>query len=211
MFLICLISLLSTSTFNSHISAIRFYQDRQRDDFIIHSKLRRKGAQKFWVSVRGGYSLAIKRNLGTAGSEALVLALEARVQRRSVVKLEHTLAIALMLQSRAWYAYQYAFQQQCLTLSSEEAGGLQLSYVIHTVRGDATNSAVGQHASKAHTCEVNSFFKHAFVPEDFEARAGELVRPEPYECCRRAFADLQRVPEHCGAMESRALFLKQVF
>ena len=70
-------------------------------------------------------------------------------------------------------------------------------------RGDGTNTAAG--SDKAHTVEVRSLFQHLPVDE----RGFEETPEMPDASVHVRWADLMKIPEHCGGAEMRAMYLKQ--
>ena len=75
---------------------------QDRASYVIRNPKRKRTSTEHRVSPHGGYSLAMKRNLGHGGSEALTSSLEASVQRYSVDRWEVQLAIAGLVLSRDW-------------------------------------------------------------------------------------------------------------
>ena len=76
-----------------------------------------------------------------------------------------------------------------------------MTWELHVVRGDATNSAA-IHGAKAHVTEVHSLFHHIELDGIDDAPPDELLQ--------RTYTDLQKVPESNSALEQRVLFLKQM-
>jgi hypothetical protein len=76
----------------------------------------------------------------------------------------------------------------------------ELTWEIHGIRGDATNSSV-VHSSKAHVCEVVSLFEHT-----------KSLDPDalPVKDLHRIYPDLVQVGESCDGKLQRAIFLKQL-
>eukprot|EP00959_Pyramimonas_sp_CCMP1952_P233215 4873715-Pyramimonas_sp.AAC.1 len=71
---------------------VKVYQDT----YMLHvkSKRRKVGAAKHILSVRGGFILAVKRNLGHAGADAVLQHLEVPTSRYTVVRWELLCAAA---------------------------------------------------------------------------------------------------------------------
>ena len=168
------------------------------------------------MSLRGGYLVALKRNIGHGSSETVLNHLNSDFHATTVNRWERLLAISLIVQQRAWYQSHYSHLDHC---AGELVGGKKcFSHVIHSIRGDATNSNVAHHACKAHVTEVVSAFYHVchdiIQPQrgneggDDDDDDDDLV--EVIQDNKRVFyADLQKVPRSCGSIEQRALLLKQ--
>jgi hypothetical protein len=178
--------------------------------------------------------LGMKRNHGNGSAAMLLLAVEVSYQRDTVYRWEKRLANALLSMSRSWYAEHYGYLRRLRqffherregALSSEKAMGdrYNLSYEIHTVRGDATNAAVA-HDHKAHVCQLSSVFVHVHAPVDDllgdgDAAAG-AVAPEGSQddvpslpqvsSYKTIYPDVAKVPHSCGALEQRSMYLKQL-
>ena len=179
----------------------------------------------------------MKRNHGNGSAAMLLLAVEVPFQRNTVHRWEKTLADALLSMSRCWYAEHYDYLRKLRqffherherAVSSGEAmdDRFALSYEIHTVRGDATNAAVA-HDHKAHVCQLSSVFVYGLVDDllgddDPPAGAAEpgAVAPQgqqddiPYlpqvSSYKTIYPDVAKVPHSCGALEQRAMYLKQL-
>lgn len=100
-----------------------------------------------------------------------------------------------------------------------------VSYVLHAMKGDATNSVPGSQGTKAHTCKIWSKFRCPDVQAtnedvngvvELEPGAGSEVQeaagvPQPPDSVSRAtWTHLARVPSSCTALKQRCIMLKQV-
>ncbi len=138
---------------------------------------------------------------------------------------------------RCWYRYCSAFlSQELKRLKSSVGPGTatrSFSWVIHTIRGDATNSAVGSHHCKAHCCEISSLYKFPCT-SDLQApdvrphlvtKTEPVLKVEPcvhssdellplldppHACHNSVYADLQKVPSSCTGPVQRNMFIKQI-
>ncbi len=107
--------------------------------------------------------------LSGAGTVTEALAIEpesscvwskAGVSRKPVYRWELLLTACIMMWCRRWYSYCAAYLvQQLRILKASPPQGRSFSWTVHSVRGDATNSAVGLHNCKAHACEVSSLHR----------------------------------------------------
>lgn len=107
---------------------------RQESTVVILSKRRRPDAVQHRLSVRGGYSIALRRNVRHCGSEALSMTLEAGVGRKSMNKWEIVLAASVTLQSRHWYHSWYEYLERSLTQRlSASARAARLSAAVLSI------------------------------------------------------------------------------
>eukprot|EP00959_Pyramimonas_sp_CCMP1952_P007292 152935-Pyramimonas_sp.AAC.2 len=82
-------------------------------------------------------------------------------------------------------------------------------WTIHHIRGDASNSAIAL-SYKAHNCEVSSRFHYPVELIQNACSSGEVMHiPQVPSSCSALYSDVQRVPLSCGAIEQRAMYLKQ--
>ena len=199
---------------------------------------KRKKRVRWCLSVRGGYRLAIKRNLGHCNTATLMKIVETNVSKWALNNWERLLAANIVVQSRQWYEDQYVMleEQRAVALSLGTAASLTtssfditmphkklFSYEIHSIRGDATNTAYT--GCKGHVCEVVSKFCQLAFPEAHEVEEGPDAGGAGFDgggdavidnCCfaqtesHRIYTDLAKVPKKCGGLESRAIFLNQV-
>ena len=130
-----------------------FRQAQDSVSFLKNYRSRRNNSVYFNLSRRGGCRLAIKRNQGHVGSEALAQRLEVRMSRQTVNGWERILAATVLEMSSDFYNCHYD------SLSRLKCGGpLLLTYKVNGVRCDATNSIMLRH--KAHVCEMSTVFSH---------------------------------------------------
>eukprot|EP00959_Pyramimonas_sp_CCMP1952_P453591 9468466-Pyramimonas_sp.AAC.2 len=182
---------------------LRSYQDMT---LIIKSRRRRVGSKKHVLSVRGGFTLAVKRNVGHAGAHAVLQHLEVPTSRWTLIRWELLSAAAVLGLSRAWHKTNYDYVAHMHRMRRVLPHEVRtFSYSVHSVRGDATNAKVGD--SKAHVCEVSTLFEHLPLPPHLH-HDDHPIRPVKAINC--VYSDALRVPEHNGAAEQRALYLKQV-
>ena len=164
------------------------------------------------VSVQGGYTLALRRNLGHAGASLILGALDLNWTRFLINNWERTLAANLMVQSRVWHKRHYdylealAFHMQGKSID-DNGCAQHFSAVIVSVSGDATNSSAVQ-SSKAHSVECKTTFLHTEI-EGFDVDDDCPPRPDT-NTQGKLYAFLQRVPQHCGSYEARAMYRKQM-
>ena len=156
--------------------------------FLVLYKKRHTSSAHFKMSRRGGYRLAIKRNQGHVGSEALVQQQECATGRQTVSRWQRILTAAILLVSHRYYSEHYAH----LTSLDEPDKPNFLTYEMHSLRADATNHMMLK--SKAHVCEITSIFSHS---------------PYGETGLHRTYSDLQRVPKKCDGVATRAMLLKQ--
>ena len=175
-------------------------------------KRQRQSSTRATISIRGGYKLAAMQSKGYAsqGTTIDVLLQSIVVSRQSLAQWERLLASNLYVQGHLWYQDHYNFLGHCH--NAVWAGNIQsqswLSFEIHAVRADATNSCPVL-SSKAHTCEIRSYFKHLDVfLNGCEDSEDAPVPPEVMERC--ALADLQKVPAGCSGQDVRKMLLHQV-
>ena len=188
-------------------------EEGHRLDIVVKTKRKRRAdATRHMVSMLGGYQLALKRNLGHASASSLVMHLDAGVGVKPVYRWERILGANIMAQARSFYSQHHAYLKsviEALSNPQAEAGEdtqMLLSYEVHSIRADATNSAA-VHSAKAHVLELMSFYRHAAY--HLRDAAGNIDAP-PEEDIHRVFSDLQKVPETCTGVEQRALFIKQI-
>eukprot|EP00969_Alexandrium_andersonii_P353734 15440574-Alexandrium_andersonii.AAC.1 len=106
--------------------------------------------------------MAMKRNLGHGAAATIVRCLEAPVGEKLIYRWELALAANIVCQARSFYSMHAHFMSDVFSLCRVSAGGssgssavgplLGISWEIHTLRGDATNSAA-IHSCKAHVLE----------------------------------------------------------
>ena len=138
---------------NLKVQAEMFRQAQDSVSFLKNYRTRRKNSVYFQLSRRGGYRLAMKRNQGHVGSEALAQQLEVRMSRQTVNRWERILASTFSKNSFDFYNCHYD------SVSRLKCGEpLLLTYEVNVVRCDATNSIMLRH--KAHVCEMSTIFSH---------------------------------------------------
>ena len=79
----------------------------------------------------------------------------------------------------------------------------RVTWEIHMIRGDATNSNV-MHSCKAHVADVSSLFELGDVDEDI------LDMTLPPKEVHTIFPDLIKIGDSCDGPMQRAIFLKQL-
>lgn len=192
-------------------------QELESRTTLLHRAKRRKtSAIRSNLSVRGGFTLALKRNIGHASADALLQHVEVPVSRYTVSRWEALAAAALLCRSRDWYRQHYAYIQSQLAAGLPESAkpaeiGMpkDFSYEIHSVRGDATNSKVGE--SKAHVCEIRSVFGHGAPAEAGADENAEIHMPLPPQTTEQViYPDVLPMAINHGAAEQRAMFMKQL-
>lgn len=97
----------------------------------------------------------------------------------------------------------------CYSLQPAAMQCRTVSYVIHLVKGDATNSVPGRHSNKAHVCAITTTF--GLPPDspdvDESSDGSQLEKPHLQHT---TWTHLQKVPKNCTAMLQRAIFLRQI-
>eukprot|EP00969_Alexandrium_andersonii_P042353 1858674-Alexandrium_andersonii.AAC.1 len=119
---------------------------RAQEAIAFHGPKRQKRGDRVHkfhrVSVRGGYALAVKRNLGHAATQTLIDTLTAPLSRQSLNRWESLLSASVIIQSRDWYAQHYEFLRHVQTqLATCHPSFTGFSFEIHFTRADATNSS----------------------------------------------------------------------
>eukprot|EP00959_Pyramimonas_sp_CCMP1952_P474813 9503859-Pyramimonas_sp.AAC.1 len=167
---------------------------------------RRGVAQKPWLSVRGGYSMAARRNNGHTGSKCMQLQFMRPTSKDVIPRWERLLGTCCVMLSQEWYRCQYdrvaagiASMINTPIPTTADSPGKKFSYEINSIAGDATNTAVREH--KAHTCRIVSKFH--FVQQDGDEPGLQ------YNECQEVWADLMQVPSSAGGVECRSMYLKQ--
>ena len=155
----------------------------------------RRATERGVVSLAGGYRCALLRNIGHAGADAVVAALDASIARQTVCRWEQLLG--------AFYNDQYTRLHAARSAEVREPSRAGKTWEVHALRGDATNWNILQ-GSKAHVCEVTSLFHHALDTDDFGAD-GDHDRP-----FHRTYCDLIKIEGSCDGPLQHALWLKQV-
>ena len=132
---------------------------------LVHISKRHRGEEQAWhkLTTRGGFTLAIKRNVGHTSCSAIVQILDAKVKASSVPRWERLLATSILESSRLWYAefddYVQGLQQQQPIVGARRL----LTFALHSIRADATNSSTLQNR-KVHVCELASCFGIPGIP-----------------------------------------------
>ena len=166
------------------------------------------------ISLKGGYTLAMKQNLGHQSGKDTIAVMEYDVSRTSVFRWELQLANSIVVQARHWFSQHYAY----LDYMREVMDGVIVqrrlfSYEIHCIRGDGTNTAVAKLDAKAHVCELRSLFVHASPPTTRCLSESTFVEPplQPHEddCARSFWGDVLPLPQHCTGVSVRCLYLRQ--
>ena len=166
--------------------------------------------------------MACKRNLGNVSQSALMRTLdldyeECTLTRQAVSQWELRLSSAILLQAQGWRQAHYEYIDHCWAHSHHEVLDLRrvgrgpfFTYEVHSVLGDATNSAV-KHSHKAHLTCVRSFFEvDAFRHHpDMRIALEDVERPDP-GMCQEIWPDLQMVPHSNRGLEQRLIFMKQL-
>ena len=177
------------------------------------------------ISLTGGYSLAIRRNSGHAGTNAMAAAVEAGFSRQAINRWETLLGANAIAQSRAFYRSNYEYLEAVHANpppppQPDGDDAYNYTWEIHSIAGDGTNVPIhfsGKRDSKddatttvpvvfsdkAHTCRVQSIFCHL---DDCDVGDVEA----PLQTYQSAWADLQRIPQSNTGATQRALYLKQV-
>ena len=141
-----------------------------------HIDKRRRPEQRSQPSVIGGYQLSIRWHFAHIGTAAILLQHDRAGGHWVVPRWERLLANSVLLQSkhfyetkhsRIWTAPQF-IEFQCMKSDGERAF---FSYEITSVRGDGTNTRAGE--AKAHTCEIQTLFRHLPVGDPEEVRFNE--------------------------------------
>ena len=169
------------------------------------------------VSLGGGVRMALKRNQGHASIEALKAHVDEIVFTRQIVAVwENLVATMLLLDSRAWYQAQYAYLKEFWSARARQLAAAPtppkpaLTWEVHTIRGDATNSSVVE-SSKAHVCEVMSLFGHQQIEAEAEADGGGDDRPlMPEKKLHHTYSDLQRAHSNNTGSDQLKIYEKQV-
>jgi hypothetical protein len=127
----------------------------------------------------------------------------------------------------------------CDPQAADNMGSTPFCFTLHTVRGDATNSAVQYDNTKGHVCEITTVFdfnwdctrqlpavdsvdvksevKHE-VKEEFDDEIGDgggvavvdVIPLAPPVAKLTTYSNLQKVPPHCTGSLQRGLFCKQL-
>lgn len=127
-----------------------------RDKSLTHLGKRRKtSATRLNLTVNGGFKLALQRNVGHASADALLSHMDTSVSRYSVSRWEQLFASTIIAMARHWYASHYYYLSHCHKLVDKPG----LSYELHLVSADATNTSVSL-GVKAHVCKVKTLFRH---------------------------------------------------
>eukprot|EP00969_Alexandrium_andersonii_P211132 9324959-Alexandrium_andersonii.AAC.1 len=98
----------------------------------------------------GGYRLGVKKLLGHTGGAVLTDILECETTRYTVARWERLVATNVVVSSQLWYqSHYYWIHRFCTQLASNtvaSSSARRLSFEVHTIRADATNSAATRHA-----------------------------------------------------------------
>ena len=158
---------------------------------LVASNLRRNAAKlTSRVSLHGGYSMAISRNITHVGAIGLIKTLHLPVRRQTVARWERLFAINIMKQYRGFFAD--AMRSCCSAPDTEESA--PTSWSIVNVRGDATNSNVTSHSGKAFVCMITCLYRDA---------SGVMVK-------RQVHPPLQQQPVHCYGETVRNMLENQM-
>ena len=107
----------------------------------------RHGKNQKHISLKGGFALALRRNIGNAAARTVGATLLEDVSHQSVVRYEIELHGATVAAHRARISDAVAMLSQ----------SPNQSLLVHAVRGDATNSGVWKQA-KLHGVQCTSTF-----------------------------------------------------
>ena len=124
-------------------------RERRMREFVHRSKKRSKRAVRWNMSLRGGYKLAFLRNRAHCSLTALRENVDTHFSSKTIARWERLFATSLLLQSRAWYTYQYLYLQR-LWASIDSVTPVAspqesiLTWEAHSLRADSTNSNVMQ-------------------------------------------------------------------
>ena len=165
--------------------------ERKRSAILVAGRIRRNSAKLTGrVTPVGGYTMALMRNSAHVGTLGLVKMLQLPVSRVTVERWERLLATNLLIQSRLFYQT----LRSAAHADHTQALGAGLSWELHNIRGDATNSSCGQHSLKAFVGAIDSRIRDVY---------GECVNHSIYP-------DLQARPVHCCGHTVRGMYMKQL-
>ena len=140
------------------------------EQLTIVGKRRKHTALRSNLSLTGGYKLAMQRNIGHASADALLSHMDAPVTRYTVSRWEMQLASTIIAWAKTWHGAHYAWLLYCHDQCEAGSQSNVLSYELHLVAADATNTAVSL-GTKAHVCKVTSLFRHVDLPVNVEIDA----------------------------------------
>ena len=121
----------------------------------------KRGRAARYFSVRGGMTLAMKRNLSRGSASSLGIALSLDVSRRTVRDWELRLRAARLASIRSFHHAMAERMKRNLVLAPAPGQEPGLALACHMLRADATNAAVWQKC-KLHVLEV------AWVPKMYQ-------------------------------------------
>jgi hypothetical protein len=128
--------------------------------FTYKSKRRTTGAQKENITVKGGYRLALLRNVGHTSTAACAAMLQhvtlSKLHRHSVTNWEKQLAAAIQTTVSVWYKLQQAHVKRSANDDTS------FTFEVHTMMGDGTNGST-LHNHKLHTCNVISHYNYDYA------------------------------------------------
>jgi hypothetical protein len=178
-------------------------------------KRRKPGAIRFNLSTRGGYTMALARNVGHAGAHATAMMLDSDATRQVCCSWEMLLNSSIMCDIYDW-------QKQMGDNLKLAAGMTQnidfRTFEIHTFRGDATNSSVLQ-SKKVQGCEVVSRYCYPVFGQQHADGDGNDIGGDDdgtnndiFACVteRRAYADLQFLPHSLSGEAMHDVYIKQL-
>ena len=130
-------------------------KNTSQQKYLVTNKKRRPTSKQYKVSIWGGYMLAVRRGIAHQGGTALCMTLDVNVTRGTITRWEKLLAANMIFRSTEWYENHYRYIAALAGRLSADT----LTWEIHMLRGDATNSAVAGHGSKAHVVQLLTKFK----------------------------------------------------
>ena len=166
----------------------------------------KKGKGSFFLSRRGGMSLALRRALSKGGAHAITLALQIDVHRTTICRKEIECRAALVACNRAWHKDMRAIlANNCHTISDDEGQGGHTKWLfsLHCLRSDATNSSVWRKC-KLHTTELDSCYQTTcFTSSTTAEEAVNTIQR------KKLFGDLQ-VMRDCSSAGNYSMMRKQI-
>jgi hypothetical protein len=178
--------------------------------YVADCKRRKKNTVFSKVSVFGGYKMAVLRNIGHIGSDALLTTLGVGFVRQTINRWECLLQDSIICRSIAWYDERDRYIEHLRHVDWysvdtdrdwEELGSPDFVFTwgLHAIRGDATNSAAGEH--KAHVCEIRSRYCLDVSDTPSECMTSgpdgdDGCKSEDGPNVKGEFAGIKQVPQH---------------
>ena len=119
---------------------------------ILRGTLQKETARvtQVHVSLLGGFRIGLKRGTGHGSAASFLAHVEAPLSKWCVWRWERLTASALICRVRQWYTEYFSYLKFSFHNHDQDSHPRrrQLGWVVHAVRGDATNAKVGD--AKAH-------------------------------------------------------------